>query len=47
MPDHNLHLTLLFLGDQPVGRVDRIVAAAVSRPRSVRGFGRRAGHRGS
>jgi len=28
VPDHNLHLTLLFLGNQPADRVDEIVAAA-------------------
>lgn len=28
VPDRNLHLTLLFLGDQPADRLDRIVAAA-------------------
>jgi len=28
VPDHNLHLTLLFLGDQPADRLDEIVAAA-------------------
>ena len=28
VPDRNLHLTLLFLGDQPVERVDDILAAA-------------------
>lgn len=28
VPDHNLHLTLLFLGDQPGDRLDEIVAAA-------------------
>ncbi|MEX0915665.1 MAG: RNA 2',3'-cyclic phosphodiesterase [Wenzhouxiangellaceae bacterium] len=28
VPDHNLHLTLLFLGDQPADRVPRIVDAA-------------------
>jgi 2'-5' RNA ligase len=30
VPDHNLHLTLLFLGDQPADRLDEIVAAAES-----------------
>lgn len=28
VPDHNLHLTLLFLGDQPADRLDGIVGAA-------------------
>lgn len=28
VPDHNLHLTLLFLGDQPGDRLDEIVTAA-------------------
>ena len=28
VPDHNLHLTLLFLGDQPSDRLDEIVTAA-------------------
>src|SRR6056297_3823947 len=28
VPDHNLHLTLLFLGDQPAERLDDIVDAA-------------------
>jgi len=28
VPDHNLHLTLLFLGDQPADRVQDIVSAA-------------------
>lgn len=28
VPDHNLHLTLLFLGDQPADRLPDIVAAA-------------------
>ena len=28
VPDHNLHLTLLFLGDQPSDRLDEIVSAA-------------------
>lgn len=28
VPDHNLHLTLLFLGDQPVQRLDEFEAAA-------------------
>lgn len=28
VPDHNLHLTLLFLGDQPADRVPEIVDAA-------------------
>ena len=28
VPDHNLHLTLLFLGNQPADRLDDIVAAA-------------------
>lgn len=28
VPDHNLHLTLLFLGDQPVDRVGEIITAA-------------------
>ena len=30
VPDHNLHLTLLFLGDQPGDRLDEIVAAVES-----------------
>jgi len=29
VPDHNLHLTLLFLGDQPAERLDDIETAAV------------------
>lgn len=28
VPDHNLHMTLLFLGDQPADRVGKIIAAA-------------------
>jgi len=28
VPDHNLHLTLLFLGDQPASRVREIITAA-------------------
>ena len=28
VPDHNLHLTLLFLGDQPAAEFDRVIAAA-------------------
>ena len=28
VPDHNLHLTLLFLGDQPADRVDAIKASS-------------------
>lgn len=28
VPDHNLHLTLLFLGDQPADRLEEIIAAA-------------------
>lgn len=32
VPDHNLHLTLLFLGDQPAGRVEDIVCAARELP---------------
>lgn len=28
VPDHNLHLTLLFLGDQPADRLDEIVGVA-------------------
>lgn len=27
VPDHNLHLTLLFLGDQPAERLDELLAA--------------------
>ncbi len=35
VPDHNLHLTLLFLGDQPADRVGDICAAADMVRRSV------------
>lgn len=37
VPDHNLHLTLLFLGNQPAERVDDILALAdsISAPRTT------------